>query len=90
MATPLKRHNVALASVGIDIGKGIFYHVGFDPNGKIVLRRKIRRLALVSELEKLPPNLFMNNGSIVIRMSLTPEVSWILYWLRQQEHPNNC
>ena len=55
MATTSKQNNVAFASVGIDIGKEIFHLVGFDFDGKIVLRRKIRRLALVSELEKLPP-----------------------------------
>ena len=55
MAITSKQNNVALASVGIDIGKEVFHLVGFDLEGKIVLRRKIRRLALVSELEKLPP-----------------------------------
>ena len=55
MATISKQNNVELASVGIDIGKEVFHLVGFDLEGKIVLRRKIRRLALVSELEKLPP-----------------------------------
>ncbi len=46
---------MALASVGIDIGKNIFHIVGFDLDGKIVLRRKFMRLALVSEFKKLPP-----------------------------------
>ena len=55
MATTSKQNTVALASVGIDIGKEVFHLVGFDPDGKIVLRRKIKRLALVSELEKLAP-----------------------------------
>jgi transposase len=55
MATTLKQNNVVLSSVGIDIGKDVFHFVGFDVAGKIVLRRKIKRLALVSELEKLPP-----------------------------------
>ncbi len=55
MAITSKQNNVALASVGIDIGKEVFHLVGFDLEGKIVLRRKIKRLALVIELEKLPP-----------------------------------
>ena len=55
MATTSKQDNYALASVGIDIGKDVFHLVGFDPSGKIVLRRKIKRLALVSEFENLPP-----------------------------------
>lgn len=54
MATTSKRNTVTLASVGIDIGKEVFHLVGFDTDGKIVLRRKIKRLALVSEFEKLP------------------------------------
>jgi transposase len=55
MRTLPKQNDFTLASVGIDIGKDVFHLVGFYTGGKIVLRRKIRRLALVSELEKLPP-----------------------------------
>ena len=54
MATPSKQNSFALASVGIDIGKDVFHLVGFNTDGKIVLRRKIRRSALVNEFEKLP------------------------------------
>jgi len=54
MANTAKQSPSALASVGIDIGKNVFHIVGFDPDGKIVLRRKIKRLALVSEFKKLP------------------------------------
>ena len=36
-----------LTSIGIDIGKDVFHLVGFDDAGTIVLRRKIKRLALV-------------------------------------------
>jgi len=55
MALSPKQNIVELASVGIDIGKEVFHLVGFDTAGKIVLRRKIRRAALISEFEKLPP-----------------------------------
>ena len=44
-----------LASLGIDIGKNVFHLVGFDGDGKIVVRRKIKRLSLVDEFKKLPP-----------------------------------
>jgi transposase len=54
MANTAKQSSSALASVGIDIGKNVFHVVGFDTGGKIVLRRKIKRLALVSEFKKLP------------------------------------
>lgn len=45
------------APIGIDIGKDIFHIVGFDTSGKVVLRRKFKRLALESELAKLPPSI---------------------------------
>lgn len=43
-----------LSVVGIDIGKDVFHLVGFDSGGKVVLRKKIRRLALMPTFEKLP------------------------------------
>ena len=55
MTTPSIQNDFTPASVGIDIGKDVFHLVGFDLDGNIVLRRKIRRSALVSEFEKLPP-----------------------------------
>src|SRR3990170_472606 len=48
----------AFASIGIDIGKEIFHVVvGFDVHGKVVLRKKFKRLALEREFEKLPPSI---------------------------------
>lgn len=55
MAKTANEAVLELASVGIDIGKDIFHVVGFDTDGRIVLRRKIKRLALASEFKKLPP-----------------------------------
>ena len=43
-----------LATIGVDIGKDVFHLVGFDRDGKIVLRRKIRRLSLTDVFKKLP------------------------------------
>jgi transposase len=37
------------ASIGIDIGKDVFYIVGFDAAGKVVLRKKFKRLALETD-----------------------------------------
>ena len=45
---------LSLTVIGIDIGKDIFHIVGFDPSGKIVLHRKLRRLSLEAEFEKFP------------------------------------
>ena len=45
----------ALKTIGIDIGKEVFHIVGFDADGKITLRRKIKRLALSDTFKKLPP-----------------------------------
>ena len=41
-------------SIGIDIGKDTFHIVAFDPEGHLVMRKQIKRLALVSTFEKLP------------------------------------
>ena len=41
-----RQGNPTLASIGIDIGKNIFHLVSFDADGRIVLRRKIKRLTL--------------------------------------------
>jgi transposase len=41
--------------VGLDIGKEIFHVVGFSSDGKLALRRKIKRLALTETFEKLAP-----------------------------------
>ena len=35
----------AFASIGVDIGKDVFRVVGFDLEGKIALRKKVKRLA---------------------------------------------
>lgn len=44
---------IELSVIGVDIGKDVFHLVGFDLDGKMVLRRKIKRLALISTFEKL-------------------------------------
>lgn len=55
MAKTAKTEPHAFSSIGVDIGKDVFHLVGFDTDGNIILRRKIKRLALISEFEKLPP-----------------------------------
>jgi transposase len=42
-----------LSVVGVDIGKDVFHLVGFDPQGTLVLRRRIKRLALTATFETL-------------------------------------
>jgi transposase len=44
-----------LTTIGVDIGKDVFHIVGFDADGKIALRRKIKRLALSETFNKLAP-----------------------------------
>lgn len=44
-----------LTAIGVDIGKDVFHIVGFSSDGKIALRRKIKRLDLVAAFKKLPP-----------------------------------
>ena len=43
-----------LAVVGVDIGKDVFHLVGFDSDGKLILRKKIKRLAFDATFAKLP------------------------------------
>ena len=43
-----------LAVIGVDIGKDLFHLVGFDAGGNLVLRRRIKRLALTAFFEALP------------------------------------
>jgi transposase len=43
-----------LMSIGIDIGKDTFHLVGLNQDGHRVLRKQIKRLALIATLEKLP------------------------------------
>jgi len=45
---------INLTVIGIDIGKDTFHLVGFGADGKIALRKKIKRLALISTFEKYP------------------------------------
>ena len=54
MTRSTKQKLTSLTSIGVDIGKNTFHLVGFDGHGKIALRRKIKRLSLVSEFKKLP------------------------------------
>ena len=44
-----------LAVIGVDIGKEVFHLVGFDVDGKIAFRRRIRRLGFKDAFEKVPP-----------------------------------
>ena len=55
MQTKFESTAPALTVIGIDIGKDVFHVVGFDADGKIALRRKIKRLALTDTFRKLPP-----------------------------------
>jgi transposase len=43
-----------LMSVGVDIGKDVFHLVGFNKEGQLVLRKKIKRMALITTFEELP------------------------------------
>ncbi|MFQ6550524.1 IS110 family transposase [Aestuariibius sp. 2305UL40-4] len=43
-----------LMSIGIDIGKDTFHIVAFSPEGQLVMRKQIKRLALSATFERLP------------------------------------
>jgi transposase len=55
MAPQTQQTDAALTSIGIDIGKDVFHIVGFDVDGRIALRRKVKRLALADTFRQLPP-----------------------------------
>ena len=55
MAPQTEQASSALVSIGIDIGKDVFHLVGFDNEGRIVFRRKIKRLALADTFRQLQP-----------------------------------
>jgi transposase len=55
METQAENTAPALTTIGIDIGKDVFHIVGFDADGKIAFRRKIKRLALADMFKKPPP-----------------------------------
>ena len=46
---------VPLAVIGVDIGKDVFHLVGLSVDGKIAFKKKIGRLGLRDDFEKLPP-----------------------------------
>jgi transposase len=55
MTSKTRQGSVAATVIGIDIGKEVFHLVGFSADGRLVLRQKIKRLALEATFEKLPP-----------------------------------
>lgn len=53
MSSKTKKDIADATVIGIDIGKDVFHLIGFDRDGNLVLRKKIKRLALVSTFDKL-------------------------------------
>jgi transposase len=45
---------IQFTSIGVDIGKDVLHIVGFDGDGKIALRKKVKRQALEQEFANLP------------------------------------
>jgi transposase len=66
------------ASIGIDIGKDVFHIVGFDTFGKVALRKKFKRLALETELAKLPPS--------IVGLEACPSAHFVSRTLRRLGH----
>lgn len=57
MASDHGQRTQTFASIGIDIDKDVFHIFGFDAAGKIIRRKKFKRLALEIDLAKLPPSI---------------------------------
>ena len=71
-----------LASIGIDIGKEVFHIVGFSTDGKIVLRRKIKRLALTETFKRFP--------TCVVGMEACLSAHFVSRALRQLGHSTSA
>ena len=52
MSATAKQALSELSTIGVDISEDVFHVVGFDRDGTIVLRREIKRLALVPTFAK--------------------------------------
>jgi transposase len=84
MTSDLGQPAQTFASIGIDIGKDVFHIVGFDQQGKVVLRKKFKLLALESELAKLPPSIVGLEACLsahfvsrtLRRLGHTPRIVW--------------
>jgi hypothetical protein len=68
---PRTTEYVAIAVIGIDIGKNSFHVVGLDKRGRIVLRQKWSRGQIESRLANMPPCL--GHGSLRRRASSAPQ-----------------
>lgn len=52
MASKANHSRSSILVIGVDIGKDVFHLVGFDAEGQLVLRQKIKRFALTTTFEK--------------------------------------
>ena len=75
-----------ISVIGVDIGKDVFHLVGFDADGKIILRKQIKRLALVPTFEKLPP-LYRRDGSLPECAFREPYAAQA--WLQAKDYPGD-
>ncbi len=64
-----------LMSVGVDIGKDVFHLAGFDKEGQLVLRKKIKRMALGATFEELP--------HCIVGMEACPSAHFVIRTLRK-------
>jgi transposase len=45
----------AVTTIGLDVGKSFFQVHGIDPEGKVLIRRQLKRRYVLAFFEKLPP-----------------------------------
>lgn len=62
MTSKISEDSVTASVIGIDIGKEVFHLVGFSADGRLVLRQKIKRLALEATFKMLPPEWLLRQG----------------------------
>ncbi len=55
----------AITTIGLDIAKSVFQVHGVDAAGQVVIRRQLKRLAVLAFFQKLPPCLVGIRGSTI-------------------------
>ena len=78
-----------LSVVGVDIGKDVFHFVGFNDDGTHVLRKKIKRLALVRHSRGFRAVLSVWKRARALILSAGRCASWVLIRASFRQNTSN-
>ena len=74
----------AVTTIGLDIAKSVFQVHGVDAAGQVLIRRQLKRRAVLAFFEKLPPCLIgieapnSDGDNLIIKLVLRGEVRALL------------